>query len=175
MAIPAGVKIPSGQFTKFKDGKNTFRVLSEIVTGWEGWKDNKPFRHEGQICKIKPEQVDLNKNGKPNINYFWAMVVWNYDTQQIQTLQITQKTIMGTMFDLENNQLWGDLRNYDIEINKKKEGDTTKYSVLGIPPKAVSPEVVKAYEESDIHLEKLFDGRYPIENEEEADIDLDSI
>lgn len=165
MAIPKNVEIPksSGQFVKLQDGVNKFRVLSDVVLGWEGWKDNKPFRHEGQVCKIKPEQVDLNQNGKPNINYFWAMVVWNYKEEKIQVLEITQKTIMNPLYELEQNEDWGDLKNYDIQITKKKEGDKTSYTVLGIPPKPLSEAIGSAFEESDIDLTKLFDGKYPME------------
>lgn len=169
MAIPKNTEIPKGssQFAKLQDGKNRFRILSEIVTGWELWKDKKPVRHEGQVCKFKPEDADLNPNGKPNINYFWAMVVWNYEEKQVQTLEITQKTIMSPLYDLEQNPDWGDLREYDIEINKKKEGDKTSYNVLGIPPKKVSKEILDEYSKTKIDLKKLFDGKYPIGEEKE--------
>jgi hypothetical protein len=175
MAIPKNTKIPtSSQFAKLQDGKNKFRVLSDVVIGWEGWKDKKPFRHEGQVCKIKPEEVDTNQNGKPNINYFWAMVVWNYKDESIQTLEITQKTIMGPLFDLEQNEDWGDLKNYDIEINKKKEGDKVSYTVLGIPPKPISSEIEALYKETKIDLNKLFEGGYPQEVDDEVISDEDS-
>lgn len=163
-SIPQGTEIPqsSGQFMKFQEGKNRLRVLSDIVTGFEGWRNNKPFRQEDQICKIKPEQVDLNQNGLPNINYFWAMVVWNYGEKKLQTLEITQKTIMKVLKDLEESSDWGDLKNYDIEIVKSKVGDKTTYTTLGIPPKKVAPEILKAYEETEIDLKKLFIGEYPM-------------
>lgn len=168
MSIPKDAKIPtgSGQFAKLVDGKNKFRVLSDVVLGWEGWKDKKPFRHEGQICKIKSEDVDLNQNGQPNINYFWAMVVWNYNEKKIQVLEITQKTVMGPLYELEQNPDWGDLKGYDIEINKKKEGDKTKYYVLGIPPKPLADEIAEAYEKTEVKLDALFKGEYPIKKEE---------
>jgi len=171
MAIPKDTQIPKGasQFMKFQDGKNRFRILSEVVTGWELWKNKEPKRHEGQVCKFKPEDADLNQNGKPNINYFWAMIVWNYEAKQLQVLEITQKTVMSPLYDLEQNPDWGDLRNYDVEINKKKEGDKTSYNVLGIPPKPVAPEILTALEESKIDLTKLFDGKYPIEDVVEDD------
>lgn len=171
MAIPKDIKIPksSGQFAKLQDGVNKFRVLSDIIYGWEGWKDNKPFRHEGEVCKIKPEQVDLNQNNKPNINYFWAMVVWNYSEKRIQVLQLTQKTIMTPLYDLEQNEDWGDLKNYDIQIKREKVGDKTTYTTLGIPPKPISAEIKQAYEESDVKLEKIFEGEYPIEEEVDPD------
>lgn len=176
MAIPQGTQIPkSSQFGKLQDGANRFRILSDMVVGWEGWKDKKPFRHEGQVCMIKPEQVDLNQNGRPNINYFWAMVVWNYKESRVQVLEITQKTIMSPLQDLEENQDWGDLKNYDIEINKKKEGDKTTYTVLGIPPKPLPSEITQAYEESDVDLTKLFDGKYPMNEVLNEEVNPDDI
>jgi hypothetical protein len=172
-AIPKGTEIPKGssQFAKLQDGKNRFRFLSEVVLGWEMWKGNKPYRQEGSECKFKPDDADLNKNGKPALNYFWAMVVWNYNDKKIQVLELTQKTIMSPLYDLEQNPDWGDLRNYDIEINKKKEGDKTTYNVLGIPPKALSEEITKLYAESDVNLKKLFEGKYPM-NEEISPSDI---
>lgn len=164
MSIPKDIKIPksSSQFMRLQEGNNRLRFLSDIVYGWEGWFEGKPFRHEGSVCNIKPEQVDLNQNGKPNINYFWAMVVWNYSEKKIQVLELTQKTIMSPLYEMEQNEDWGDLKNYDIQITKKKEGDKTTYTTLGIPPKPLSKEIKKAYEESEVNLNKLFDGEYPI-------------
>lgn len=169
MAIPKNTVIPksSGQFAKLQDGQNRFRVLSDVVRGWEGWKDKKPFRHEGDVCKIKPEEVDLNQNGSPNINYFWAMVVWNYTEKKVQVLTVTQKTIMGALFQLEENtEDFGDLKNYDIIINKTKVGDKTTYNVQGTPAKPLAENIITDYEESKVDLSKLFDGKYPMDDEE---------
>ena len=170
MAIPKDVKIPSSsQFMRLQDGTNKLRFLSDVVTGYEGWKNNKPFRHKGDVCQIKPEQVDLNQNGLPNINYFWAMVVWNYQDEKVQVLEITQKTIMAPLFELESNVDWGDLKNYDISITKKKEGGKTTYTVLGIPPKPLAKEIQEAYEKSECDLEKLFEGKYPMSDDAPVD------
>lgn len=169
--IPKNVVIPtsSGQFAKMQDGMNRYRVLSNAVTGWEGWKDRQPFRHEGDVCKIKPEQVDNNQDGKPNINYFWAMVVWNYKESRVQVLTITQKTIMTALFQLEENvEDFGDLKNYDIIINKTKVGDKTSYTVQGTPSKPITEEIKTALEESKVDLSKLFAGEYPMNNEDEV-------
>lgn len=165
MAIPKGTEIPksSGQFAKFQDGKNRFRFLSDFVVGWEGWKDKKPFRHEGQVCRITSDQVDLNQNGRPNINYFWAAAVWNYNEKRVQVLEITQKTIMEVLKNLEESTDWGDLKTYDVEITRTKTGDKTNYTTVGIPHKVLPTEVVKEYEESKIDLRKLFSGEYPME------------
>ncbi len=174
MALPKNVEIPksAGQFMRFSDGKNRFRVLSDAVIGWEGWKDKKPFRHEGAVCRIKPEQVDLNQNGNPNINYFWAMVVWNYGEKKIQVLSITQKTVMSVLKEFEDSSDWGDLRGYDVEVNRAKVGDKTTYTTMGIPPKPVSAEITEAYANTEIDLKKLFSGEYPIETAELATEDV---
>lgn len=172
MAIPKNIEIPrgSGQFAKLVDGKNKFRVLSDVVVGWEGWKNNKPFRHEGQVCKIKPEQVDLNQNGAPNINYFWAMIVWNYNDKKLQVLELTQKTIMSVLYELEQTEEWGDLKGYDIQITKEKKGDKTVYTTTAIPPKPLALEITDAYEKTEIDLSKLFEGEYPFADDVVDDI-----
>lgn len=172
MAIPKNIVIPksSSQFMKFQDGLNRFRVLSDIVFGWEGWKNNKPFRHEGDVCQIKPEQVDLNQNGKPNINYFWALVVWNYKEKKIQVLEITQKTIMSVLYEYEQKEEYGDLKGYDVEITKKKEaGDKTTYTTIALPPKPLAKEIEEAYIDTDVDLKKIFEGEYPMAGTEETD------
>jgi len=164
MAIPKNTQIPQGQsqFMKWKLGDNNFRVLSDIITGWEGWKDKKPFRRAGDVCNIKVEEVDLDKGGKPSRKYFWAMAVWNYDTKQVQVLEITQSSIMNTLFNLENNGKWGDLKNYDITVTKKGDGLDTEYNTVPNPHEALSEEILKAYKDSNVDLNKLFDEEYPM-------------
>lgn len=172
MSLPQNVSIPSssGQFAKLQDGRNRFRVLSDAVIGWVGWKNKKPFRHEGAVCKITAEQVDLNQNGQPNINYFWAFVVWNCLERKIQIWEVTQKTIMKVLKDFEDSPDWGDLKLYDIEINKSKVGDKTTYTTIAVPPKPLNEEVKELYSKTEIDLQKLFSGEYPITVESTDDI-----
>lgn len=163
MALPENVQIPksSGQFMKFEEGNNKFRILSEVITGWEGWKDKKPFRHEGDVCKIRIDQVDINQYGNPALNYFWAMVVWNYQEKKIQVLSVTQKKVMEALYAYEKSEDWGDLKNYDVNVIRVN-GDKVSYTVQAIPPKPITAEIGKAYEESKADLKKLFDGEYPM-------------
>jgi hypothetical protein len=93
------------------------------------------------------------------------MVVWNYAEKRVQILSITQKTIMTPLYNYEQMEEWGDLKGYDIEITKKKEGDKTNYLVSAIPPKALAQEIKDAYTETKVDLSKIFEGEYPIEEE----------
>lgn len=175
MAIPKGTVIPkaTGNLMKFETGKNKIRVLSDVRVGWEGWKDNKPFRHEGGICKITPEMVDMSDSEKskskpkPKINYFWVMAVWNYGTEKVEVLEITQKTIMSPLYNLELEEEWGDLKGYDINITKTGEKLTTKFDIQGVPPKLVSKDILKAYDESDIS--DVIGDMFDMEVEEDED------
>lgn len=163
-SIPQNVQIPKsqGQFARLQEGKNRYRLLSDVITGWEGWKDNKAFRHGGDVCRIGADQVDVNRDGKPNINYFWAMAVYDVNNKSIKVLQITQRTIMGAMKGLEDSADWGDLKGYDIEITKSKSGDKTSYGVVAVPPKPLSEDIIKLYSETKMDLNAIFTGDYPM-------------
>ena len=163
MAIPKGTEIPktAGAFLKkFDDGTTTIRVLTPFRIGFEGWKNDKPFRHEGQTCYITPDMVDDNKlTGKPNINFFWVALVWNYSLGCIQVMELTQKTIMKALQLLEDNPRWGDLLKYDVDITKTIEGDRTTYQVQGVPPAELDPSIKDALAKTELHktMDEMFD------------------
>lgn len=165
---PEGYKVPKtpSQFMSFELGDNKVRVLSDAVIGWEGWKGGKPFRHEGDVCKITVDQVDTDpKYGKPKINHFWAFIVWNYADQKIQVLEITQKTIMNKIHNYDQDVDYGHPKGYDLTIIKSKNGDKTEYDVIAKPPKPVDVEILKKFEETDVKLDALFKGEYPVDEE----------
>ena len=167
MALPENYKVPeSSQFMKFKDGANKFRIVSDIVVGWEGWRENKPFRREGFDCNIAANEVDTQKDQKgrevPKIKHFWAMAVYDYADGKVKTLEITQKGIMQAISEHEDNADWGDAKGYDITVNKSGSGFGTDYAVVMSPPKLISTEVENAIITTKIDVRKIFDGEQPI-------------
>ncbi len=159
--LPKDYKAPAGSsnFMKLKDGENRFRVLSDAKIGWEGWKDNKPFRREGIECNIDAKEVDTDsKYGKPKpkINHFWAFVVWDYADKKVKILELTQKTIQKEIDGLVNDADWGDPQGYDISIARTKKGERVSYSVKSYPHKVITKEVKEALAESEIDLDSLF-------------------
>lgn len=166
--LPSDYKAPTSdsQFMKLQDGDNKFRILTPAVIGWEGWKNNKPFRVKavtGQDCPIKDSDVDFDvKYNKPKINHFWAFVIWSYADKKIQVLEITQKTIMKAIENYYIVEDWGDPRNYDLNIKRDNVGEKVSYSVIPTPPKPLSQEAAEAFEVSKVDLEKLFSGEYPM-------------
>jgi hypothetical protein len=70
------------------------------------------------------------------------------------------------MFELEMTEEYGDLRGYDVKIVKNGVKTDTTYSVISLPPKKVSKELLEAYNESKIDLNKLYSNENPFQSEE---------
>jgi len=167
--FPEGYEVPKtsgGGYMKLKPGANKFRVLGAPVVGWQYWnEDGKPVRAK-EMWKVVPADADLNK-GWPQ-KHFWALPVWNFETEAVEILQLTQSTIQSQMQELINSEEWGDPRGYSITINRKGEALETEYSVVPSPAKATPPEIMEAYKEKAINLEALFSGGNPFEGAKEA-------
>lgn len=164
----------SSNYMKFKDGDNRFRVLSSAVVGTENWSGNKPVRWH--LSDQEPnKEWDANKDGTPRRSKrFWAFVVWNYDANKIQILEITQITIQRVIMSLTQNKKWGSPFDYDITITRTGEGFETEYTVTPDPKEPVDKEIVEAYKNSNIDLEQLFTGGDPFSNKKE-DVNPDEI
>lgn len=157
--LPKNYSAPTGSsdYMKFQEGENRIRILTDAVIGWEGWKDNKPFRRKGIEKNIEDSEVDMDqKYKKPKINHFWAMVVWDYAEKKLKILTITQKSVMKAIDGLVNDSDWGDPKEYDISIAKIITGPRTAYAVKAYPPKKVSADIASAFKTNEIDLEKIF-------------------
>ena len=152
--LPADYKSPSSNnYTKLQEGENKIRILSAPVIGYEDWKDKKPYR-------FKEKPLKAFEESKP-VKHFWAMIVWNYQEQEIQILQITQATIKDTLHALSLDSDWGVPYGYDIKITKKGQGKETSYMVMGLPHKPIAQAVKEAFYAKRCCLEALFDGSDP--------------
>lgn len=165
-AKSAEIPKATGNYLKFEQGANKFRILSEPIMGWEYWtapvgkEKGKPVRSK-ERPNVIPLDADL-KNGW-NPKYFWAFVVWNLDAKKIQILEITQTTILSPLQQLIQNEDWGDPRNYSITINRKGEGLESEYNVVPSPSKPTPAEIVKQFNDTSIRLELMFEGKDPFD------------
>lgn len=165
--LPNEYKLPSSSnYLKLKDGENTFRVLSSAIIGYEYWNtENKPVRLRN-APKTIPDDIGLDKNGETKkIKHFWAFVVWSYDNNAIQILEITQSTIQGAIKALVDNKKWGTPKDYDITITRSGDGFDTEYQIMPNPHSKLDENIQKAYEEKSINLDKLYEGKNPFATE----------
>lgn len=156
--LPKDYKLPeSNSFMKFAQGKNKFRIMSPLTTGYEYWNtENKPVRSREVPTDTSDGKVE--DDGKVRVNYFWAVVVYNYATESLQILEITQKGIQKYVLGLVNDPDWGAPQGYDLVVTREGDGLNTKYTVAANPHKDMDADIVSDYESSGISAESLFEG-----------------
>lgn len=154
---PADYKLPeSNSFMKFVQGKNKFRIMSKLTTGYEYWNiDNKPVRSREMPTDVSGGKEE--EDGKVRVNHFWAVVVYNYATESLQLLEITQKGVQKYILGLVNDPDWGAPQGYDLVVTREGDGLNTKYTVAANPHKEMDAEIVAEYEASDLDPESLFE------------------
>lgn len=158
--LPKNYKAPAGSSNYFQlqEGENTIRIMSIAVIGWEGWKDDKPFRREGIEKNIEDDEVDIDQkySKKPKISHFWAFIVWDYDTEALKIFTLKQKTIMKAIDSLVNDKNWGDPTGYDLTIEKIVKGQKTSYAVKPLPPKKLDKSIAAAMRDTELDLQDVF-------------------
>lgn len=160
--LPAGYEQPEtgGNYLKLVNGVNKFRILSNSITGWEYWNTlNKPVRSKEEPTSTP--NIKTDKDGRTKISHFWAFVVWDYKSQGIKILELTQRTIQDAIIALYKDENWGDPKGYDLAITKTGEKMDTKYTLVPAPPKPVLESIKSQYERTIVNLEALYSGADP--------------
>ena len=170
--LPIGYKVPTGRskYLKLETGKNTIRILSDPIIGWEYWteKDGKKTPIRVKTLKEVPSERVRSADPKEKPKHFWAMFVYDRGTETIQLLEITQATIQTGIKALVDEEDWGNPRDYDISINREGEGLDTKYTVTPKPKAVLGSDIKILWKEckSDYDLNKMYDGGNPFGDEE---------
>jgi len=172
--LPDGYEPPktSSRYTKFEEWKQIrLRILTFPILGWEFWnktnpKEPKPVRYKYNVDNYKLAKQEAMNNPKlddQRVNHFWAMVVWNYDTKQIEVCEIVQKTIQSAIRNYIEDKDYGNPLNYDIKIFKKKENDKVTYETTPWLPKEITDEVREEYLTNPVNLIALFYNADPFD------------
>lgn len=157
--LPENYEAPKGgggNYFKFQQGDNRFRILSKPIIGWLDWDhNNKPVRVRSSNPKPSPF------NPAKAVKHFWAFVVWNYEASALQILEITQAGIQSQIQNLARDEDWGSPFNYDICVTKTGQDKETKYAVNPKPHKPITDEMQSAMIATPIDLDQLFSGGDP--------------
>lgn len=155
----------TGNYFRFAKGENRFRILGPAVVGYEYWnKENKPVRSRTPF-KEMPADAKV-EDGTFKQKHFWAFVVWNYEEERPQIMEITQSTIMSGIEALVNNAKWGAPTGYDIVVKASGDGMEREYTVVP-EPHTKAPEA----DISGIALEELFNGADPFKGASGAPVE----
>ena len=116
--LPENYELPAstgGNYMKIQDGNNKFRILAKPVVGWIYWEhqntDEKGrpihLHYTDEARKEAYEKAKLNpKKEDQSVKHFWAMKVYNYETDSVQILEITQKSLMQDIVNYAKDENW---------------------------------------------------------------------
>ncbi len=157
--LPNNYELPKsegGKYTKLQNGTTKIRILTSPIIGWEYFSnDNKPNRSRIAYSWVPADSKDWRKAKE-----FWAFVVYNYDEERVQVMNITQKSLKEQLLALARDADFGDPKDYDIKITKSGKGLETTYTVMALWRAEFTNS--KALEEAQaVNLEALYDGNDP--------------
>ena len=166
--LPEEYEVPQseGRYMRLEEGENRFRILDHAIIGYELWIDNRPVRKK-EKSDFSPEELDaadVNKfSGKKGLPiHFWAFPVWDYKTESVKILEVTQVTVMRGIKDyLEDDDYGKDPSKYDFIVIKDESGDKTEYRVKAKPPKPLDEGIMQLYRDLDIDLTAMYRGEDP--------------
>lgn len=161
-------EVPSASsgYMKFQTGDNTFRILSKPIIGWEYWNlEGKPIRIEGvEQPKVDQKLIKPEKDGKRNLKHFWAMIVWNHEKGEINILEITQSSIQKAIKNHVKDDAWGAPYDYDFKVTKSEKNGKTEYAIMARPKAKITSEIIAAFNERQIDLHALLEGKNPFQD-----------
>ena len=162
--LPKDYEPPKGEsrYMKFQSGTNKFRILSRPIIGWEDWEEKKPIRFK------MDEKPDKSIDPSRPIKHFWAMVVWDFGTECIKILEITQITIQQAITALTRDPEWGSPFGYNIKVDRQGEDMNTKYTIIASPPSELTDEIKEALINVPINHEAFYKGEDPFGTDNSA-------
>lgn len=156
-----------GGYYKFEKGDNRFRMISPAITGWidwdKSWDKPKPIR-------TKEQRPALGENAP---KHFWTMRVFDYESNSVKILEITQVSVQDAIYTLTKDSDWWPVDWYDIVVTRTGDGMETKYSVVPKPQKALTKEQLQIIKDTYVNLDALYRNEDPFlepqGNKREAD------
>lgn len=166
------VIVSEGSFAKLEKGENRFRILSDIVSGFEYWKETT----DGKKVPVRSKSpVDMDFSDVPpreKVRNFWIFAVWK--DERVQVLEVTQKSIQKAISSFINDEDFGDTLGYDIVVNRTGDGLDTEYTILAKPPKKMDEDATTAWAETleaGFSLDAIFTSGNPFKPEEKNELD----
>lgn len=174
--LPKDYQVPKGTdglFMKFKQGANKFRILCSPVIGYEWWEEDTNGKHPVRVKSREKANTQMPDEFRKTLKHFWGMLVWNYEEEKVQILQITQITIMQAIGGYNDDADWGSPLDYDLVIKKSGERLDTQYQIIAKPKKELDEKIKEMLAKNELKLEKLFEAAGKVDASEDAEIEYD--
>ena len=162
--LPSNYEVPqkNGNYMKFKEGENKFRILTSPILGHVWWTEEDGSR---KPIRVRMNEKIVTTSESEKAKHFWAMPVYNYNDEAIQILEITQASIQKAIKALAKDSDWGSPIGYDLVVTRTGKELNTEYQVQPKPAKELDKTVAAKFAETNIRLEALYDGDDPFSSE----------
>ena len=99
------------------------------------------------------------------VKFAIAAPVYNYETEAVQILQLSQKSIISELDGISQMEDYANLLEHDFVLGKEGNGLDTKYSLRPVPRKKDSDKIIEAAWteslEGGFDIERLLTGANP--------------
>ena len=161
--VPQSSSNGGGKYMKLTQGANQFRIVGSFedgtnIQGMLGWGEDEEGKRKPFRWKVGE---DAPRKFAENPKQFFALLVWNYDEECLQVLELTQAKLRTEIVTLAKDEDWGDPRKYDLKIVRNGEGLETSYAMTPSPHKKRSDEINDAVKNTKVDMSALFRGEDP--------------
>jgi hypothetical protein len=155
-------KKPS-KYLKLSEGTHLLHFLTEpkdVVSYFVQFVDGNDGKKQ-KICT-----PDLGDGNQPaDTKRTWAFKVWNYDIEEIQILEVSQRSIQDYLHSIATGKIRKDWTKYPIQITRKGEKMETVYTCMAGDNQAITLEIEKAMANTFVNLQAMATGQDPFDSE----------
>tara|TARA_R100000781_G_C4068208_1_gene123531 strand:+ start:424 stop:1008 length:585 start_codon:yes stop_codon:yes gene_type:complete len=150
---------------------------------YEVWGDAtdggvKPFRFsddptpddiEAELGSDYTRRLNRDGTAPEAVKFAIAVPVYNHDTNKIQILQLSQKSIIRELDSISQMEDYSNLLEWDFVLGKEGNGLNTEYSLRAVPRKKnTEPAIQEAWKEvqaGGFDISRLLSGTNPFKEE----------
>lgn len=154
-------------YFKLNEGTNRIRIMDAFpLTGWQYFEDTengrKPVRVPTQDKDQIPKEKFTTDNWQDKAQEFWAFPVYNLDASKFQVWLLTQINLRRDLKNILENQKFGRLTNYDLNVKKTIDGKKTSYTVVADPPTDLPKELKEEFNNLGVTMGALYVSGHPM-------------
>ncbi len=114
-------------------------------------------------------RMNRDGNAPEKVKFSIAVPVYNYDSEKIEVLPLTQKTLINELDSISQMEDYSELLDWDFVMGKEGTGLETKYSLRPAPRKKASQaQIEEAWSEaraSGFDINRLLTGGSPFKKD----------
>ena len=170
-------RIPAGSSVRFA------LLTDEPLEFYEVWGEGPDGKAKGFRFASEPSPDDITiafgdftrrmnreGTGPEPVKFAIALPIYNFDTAQVQILQLGKKSVIREMDSISQMPDYDDLTEIDFILGKEGSDLTTKYKLTPVPrKKGADKDITAAWEDcraNGFDLSRLLTGGDPFKSEE---------